>query len=416
MTLSNSSPKNIKPRLMDLFTEEDYLLLSKYPKNKAKEFLYNQIDSEFKTKTFDSLWNLFNKKEAIDTFKTIAMIKSQYKSKEEYDSSVILFLNSLTEQILKPCRDDIAKYIFTRDKDHKLLINLLNAILYHGNPVIISLKLDFQDLPKNHYKDKGIRFDIHAHTQKGENIHIEFQISVDESLSKRILYYWHAHYSHNLQVGDSYDELSPTISVWILENSLSEKKTALSKHTLRDEETGEHLFKDIAIYLLEYQKPLPEGYEGNHAIAEWIKFFSIRTEKDLEEVSQMSETMAIATKHLKRVSNKPDKRRILFKHDMDETWDKIRWKLSINKAKKEGEERGEERGKEIGKEIGEEICKIALFMESKFQIPYNITKNSLSPIESAPILSLLYQEIKKSSSLKEAQNLISKHVSQHQPQ
>jgi len=145
----------------------------------------------------------------------------------------------------------------------------------------------------------------------------------------------HTHYSHNLRKGDDYSALNKTISIWLIDGTLTKKDTAYSKHVLLDEETYEKVFSEIEIVILEYNKKLPKEFENNQYIKGWLKFFRIETEEQLREVAKMSEIMQSATHKLQKFSVINGNRIALMKSEMLDVWNKMNTFIEVQKAEAE---------------------------------------------------------------------------------
>jgi len=302
-----------------------------------KDELWKKLSFEVQNSPLKDLWQILSLKDAKNAFHIISRPSFSYEEKTPYD----ILKNILLEKYLMPCLDDVAKSIFLDDDpDFPLLRDLLNALLYDGEEVIVSLEVGLSELPKKYKFEKRTVFDIRATLDTGDRVHIEFQVLVKKSLKQRVLFYWAKHFTQGVEEGDDYALLAPTISVWILEEFFSSHPTAFSQYSVFERSTLKEEFPHLKICLLEYLKPLGEGV--NEKLKAWQKFFSIKTEEDIKEVKMMSPAVSKAADKLVVLSSKPEFRSTSY-HDYYKNLDHY---MDLTVAKHEAKEEGKEEGKE----------------------------------------------------------------------
>ena len=74
---------------------------------------------------------------------------------------------------------------------------------------------------KKHYNDKETIVDVKCITKNGTVVIIEVQLSGNSRFPERILYYWAANYSKLLKKGEEYEDLTPVISINLLNFNLN---------------------------------------------------------------------------------------------------------------------------------------------------------------------------------------------------
>ncbi|HPZ09239.1 MAG TPA: Rpn family recombination-promoting nuclease/putative transposase [Candidatus Eremiobacteraeota bacterium] len=114
--------------------------------------------------------------------------------------------------------DIIFKAIFGYEKNEKLLISLLNAILgLTGNKKIVSLTFLNAFNIKEYLKDKLTILDVKAVDGTGVRFDVEMQVAPDKSYLQRIMYYLDRLFTEQLKEGVPYEKLCKAISISILD-------------------------------------------------------------------------------------------------------------------------------------------------------------------------------------------------------
>jgi len=120
-----------------------------------------------------------------------------------------------------PKVDYAFKHLFGRPQNVLLLIDLLNAILQLApDKLIRSLEIlnPFND--KEATDDKLSILDIKARDQLGRQFNIEMQLLAYGAYLPRALYYWARLHQGQLQEGQDYSELRPTIVICLVDTPL----------------------------------------------------------------------------------------------------------------------------------------------------------------------------------------------------
>jgi hypothetical protein len=113
-----------------------------------------------------------------------------------------------------PCIDFAFKWLFGREENLPLLVDLLNAVLQPATDSgITGLELlnpfSSQDSPE----DKLSIVDVKARDSSGRQFDVEMLLLRDRSFCKRVLYYWAGLHLRQLGTGEPYSRVSPTVSV-----------------------------------------------------------------------------------------------------------------------------------------------------------------------------------------------------------
>lgn len=115
---------------------------------------------------------------------------------------------------IDPTVDFAFKWLFGKEQNLPLLIDLLNAILKPTlKKEIVSLELlnPFND--QDNPDDKLSIVDVKARDSTGRLFDIEMQLLAERSFTKRILYYWADLHQQQLNLGDAYSDLRPTYTI-----------------------------------------------------------------------------------------------------------------------------------------------------------------------------------------------------------
>jgi predicted transposase/invertase (TIGR01784 family) len=173
---------------------------------------------------------------------------------------------------IDPKIDCVFKVLLGTDRNRRLLIHFLNAILAgEFTAPIIEVEILNPYNEREFLNDKLSIVDVKARDRTGRLYQIEIQLLNVPDLPARILYGWTDLYSAQLQDGESYDQLKPTFSIWLLGQTLRPRITgAVHRFRLRDEQ-GQSLVDHGGIWLLELSKCRIEAVENEQD--RWLKFF-----------------------------------------------------------------------------------------------------------------------------------------------
>src|SRR5579872_6411553 len=189
---------------------------------------------------------------------------------------------------IDPKVDYAFKFLFGNEKKPQSLIRLLNAILKPspGEEIVaVQILNPFND--KLDLDDKLSILDIKARDQSGRLFNIEMQMVLPRNLRQRILYYWARLYSSQLQKGDDYNLLRPTISVCFVDGLLF--PTTPQHHTtfrLVDTHEAITLTDDIVIHFFELPKFNLEAQDLATPLDAWLYFLRHAEKLDTEAMPE----------------------------------------------------------------------------------------------------------------------------------
>jgi predicted transposase/invertase (TIGR01784 family) len=176
-----------------------------------------------------------------------------------------------------------------RTKNKKeVLISFLNAILeFDPKQQITDVTiLNPYQLPK--FRDgKATIIDVKAKDQSGREFIVEMQVADALGFSKRVLYYTSQGYVSQINRGEFYDKLNPTIFIGILDFELSKNPKYISRHRILDVETGERIIENMEFNFIELPKFNITLIELKTLIEKWV--FFIKEAETLEVIPEQIE-------------------------------------------------------------------------------------------------------------------------------
>ncbi|OCS87311.1 hypothetical protein A6K76_02630 [Caryophanon latum] len=264
------------------------------------------------------------------------------------------------------------KQLFGSERNKHITIVFLNAILARtGRDTIKEVTFLNEELGGQYDGDKQSRLDLLVKTQSGEHINIEMQLSNQDDMMKRTLYYWSRLFAKQLEKGKGYRTLLPTITINICNftvfNDLSHYHTTY--HLYEDAELKRLRPIDdvLEVHFIEMNKFLKAWHDKklqplDDILARWLLLLGMvdaRKEKvyteiyeELEELAMKDENLIDAFGTWEELSQTPETRfayEMRLKAIID---DEARLSDAKDKGIELGEERGIEKGIEIGKAAG----------------------------------------------------------------
>ena len=171
--------------------------------------------------------------------------------------------------------DVFFKMVFGNQKNELVLRSLINAVLdLQGNARISRVDVLNPDLEKDYLTQKGSVLDIRAVDGGGRCFNIEVQVEDQPAYENRIVYYSARLLTGQIDRGDSYESLRPTINISLLDFARFPQIEDLHTcFTLWDPRHGVELTRIIEIHLLELsklRKSPPESLEN--PLQRWLHF------------------------------------------------------------------------------------------------------------------------------------------------
>ena len=217
-------------------------------------------------------------------------------------------------QRLKPLNDFIFKKLFGEKDDEIILLSFLNAILSktYTEPLTEIIIIENKELTKEMIEDKTGRIDVRAKTQNGEQINIEVQLTDQNNMDKRTLFYWGKLFLEGIKQGEDYTNLKKVITINLVDFNYLKTKDYHSSFHLWEDSEKDYLLSDIMeIHFIELPKfrknKLENIKEGNKELNRWLSFLQQDISKErLEEIIKMDPAIKMAEEKLEKLSHDPD--------------------------------------------------------------------------------------------------------------
>jgi predicted transposase/invertase (TIGR01784 family) len=171
-------------------------------------------------------------------------------------------------------KNDVAfRKIFGNKKKTNILISFLNAVLQlEDTKRIAFVKIENPYQFPRIAGEKSSIIDVRATEESGRQFVIEMQVAEPDGFDKRVQYYASRDYSMQIDKGDDYTKLKPTIFIGILDFSYFTGEDYLSYHSLLDEKTYENKLKDIRFAFIELPKFKKKVGDIKSMIDKWTFF------------------------------------------------------------------------------------------------------------------------------------------------
>ena len=267
-------------------------------------------------------------------------------------------LNTKQIKYFNPLNDYFIRYLFTdKGSSESILLDFINSIMINANmKTFRSVEIL---TPFNLKKNKNLKetiVDVKCITQNGSVVIIEIQLQGNSRFPERILYYWAANYSKLLKHGERYDELTPVISINLLNFNLDKTKNIHSCYMLYEMNNKKLLTDHLQIHIIELKKFRKNVLSKD--LNYWLKIF---TSKNLEvSMSEIVKEKPIMEEVQKKYNNFVKSRLMMMEYEKKEAYlygnqimlDEER-RLGIEEGIKKGKEEGIKEGIEQGIEQGE---------------------------------------------------------------
>ena len=199
--------------------------------------------------------------------------------------------------------DCFVRYFFTDKGGEKVLLDFINAVMISADmKTFKAVEILNPFNLKRHYKDKETIVDVKRITKNGTVVIIEVQLSGNSRFPERILYYWSANYSKLLKKGEEYEDLTPVISINLLNFNLNKNdKNVHSCYMIYDTKNKRLLTDHLQIHIIELKKFKFKNNDLKKDLNYWLGFF---TTNNMEEyMSEIVKEKPIMEEAHKRYNN-----------------------------------------------------------------------------------------------------------------
>jgi len=184
------------------------------------------------------------------------------------------------KEVYSPKYDLMFKAVFT-GKDLDLLASFLSSMLNIDIPVD-GLVIRNSEMVKKRKDGKLVFLDIYVTLKNGSHIYIEMQVSDENNMGKRSLYYLSRLMVDQLGEGGEYKEICPAIAINILDYDYldTDGEKYHSTFRMKDIETDIEMpsSDSFEIHFIELQKASKYAHSSMKDL--WLKFLSAKTEKE----------------------------------------------------------------------------------------------------------------------------------------
>ena len=270
------------------------------------------------------------------------------------------------KSILQPKNDVVFKALFSRGKP-RITQAMLEAIL---KMKIDKLELDKStDLLNENADDKNGRLDLRAIINGNTECDIEVQLTSNDNIAERFVYYWAKMYAANLKIGDTYSDLRKTISIIILDDDFKLTKNLGKPQTtwkIRESENTHLILTDyFEIIIIEIPKVLKAYHKNpNDEVLQWMLFLDNPEKEEVTRIMEENKDIKEAKEELDRISQDDILRRKALNRTLE-----IADRLQLKKEAEEALEKGKkEKTNEIVKRMKDadlSIEQIAQIVELK---------------------------------------------------
>jgi predicted transposase/invertase (TIGR01784 family) len=194
---------------------------------------------------------------------------------------------------LRFVNDLVFKYIFGNEKNKKILISLLNAILKLENKNKIEKITFLNSFNLREFKDdKSTILDIKAKDETGKFYNIEMQVIPEPYYIERVLYYYSKLYGKQLKRKDKYYKLKKTISISILDRAiLNNEKSIHNIYKLLNIESYKELSDHFEFHFIELSKfKIEKPKKLQTTFEKWLHVLKFES-KYMEELMELPETL-----------------------------------------------------------------------------------------------------------------------------
>ena len=286
--------------------------------------------------------------------------------------------------------DYFVRYFFTDKGGEKVLLDFINAVMISANMKTFKAVeiLNPFNLKKN-YSDKETIVDVKCITKNGTIVIIEVQLSGNSRFPERILYYWSTNYSKLLNKGEGYEDLTPVISINLLNFNLNKKDSNVhSCYMIYDTKNKRLLTDHLQIHIIELKKFKFKDKSLTKDLNYWLGFF---TTKNMEEyMSEIVKEKPIMEEAHKRYNNFIRSRLMMSEYEKKEIYQYDK-QIMLKDERREGIKEGIKKGKLEGIKEG----KLEGIKEGQISMAKSMKTKNLDINLISEITGLSIDEIKK---------------------
>jgi predicted transposase/invertase (TIGR01784 family) len=257
---------------------------------------------------------------------------------------------------IDPKVDYAFKHLLARPVTLLILIDLLNKVLNLATGHRIrQIELLNPFNPKETFNDKISIVDIKARDENGRLYNIEMQMVAPRSYKQRIVYYATRLHQQQLQEGQGYDLLRPTVSITFLNDVMFPDDSNYHSRIRLMEESRHFVFSDaIEFHILELPKFTKTALELNNDLDIWLYFLRHAEKMDTDNIppAMKLNPQAIQALEVLKMLSQNELERERYESRRKAQMDHDSW---LRDARNDGIEEGVQKGRMEGRMEGEKI-------------------------------------------------------------
>lgn len=221
---------------------------------------------------------------------------------------------------LRPLNDFIFKKLFGEQESKENLKAFLNAILYNSIGKIRDVEIiKDKELTTDEIINKTGIIDVLAKTEDGTHINIEVQLTDQNNMDKRTLFYWSRIYNRGIIKGEDYSNLNKVITINILDFNYIDLDKFHTEFTLRERDYTDYKLTDVLeIHFIEMPKfkKLSNKDLENDKLQRWLMFLrNDISDNELEVLINMDNDIKKAEERLEYLSSDPQTMEIYWQRE-----------------------------------------------------------------------------------------------------
>jgi len=200
--------------------------------------------------------------------------------------------------------DIIFKLLMGTDNSKEILTDFLLAVLDLSSDEYDEITIQNPFLLQEYKGDKLGILDVKLKLKSGKILNIEVQVEPMPFMESRILFYVSKLITEQIGESDQYEKIKRVISIIITGHPLIKQSERYHHHFgLYDIDNGVLLTDALEIHTLEVPKAREVSEDAERAdLLNWMKFFDVKTEEELNMLAQKSPAMKRATLRLRELS------------------------------------------------------------------------------------------------------------------
>ena len=184
----------------------------------------------------------------------------------------------ITIDNLNKKNDCFIRYLFSDEGNENIVLDFINGVMIDLNFQTFNNVVILNPFNLTKYLDgKESIVDVKCITKNGTVVIIEVQLSGNSRFPERILYYWSTNYSKLLKKGERYEDLTPVISINLLNFNLDKvNKNVHSCYMIYDTKSERLLTDHLQIHIIELKKFNFKNNSLSKDLNYWLGFFTTK--------------------------------------------------------------------------------------------------------------------------------------------